>query len=108
MSKPSVTVLKLLAEQATRCNKWTAKLPNEISDAFFDNPITDTNQQSVMILARAYFGDEWVDLVESVIWLDVLTDERPITFTSEDGSVRKVSSFEELCDYLVKNEGWTQ
>lgn len=104
--KPSVSVLRELAKQSERCNKWTAKLPNEISDAFFDNPITDTMQRSVMILAKECFGEDWVDLVESVVWLDELTDERPITFTRPDGEKRVVSSFDELCDYLVSEEGW--
>lgn len=108
MSKPSVSILRLLAEQSERSNKWTKTLPNEISDAFFDNPITDANQQSVMILARVYFGDDWVDLVESVLWLDELTSMRPITFTHPNGDTHTVVSLDQLCDYLVEIEGWQQ
>lgn len=108
MNKPSVTVLRQLAEQSARGNKWANSLPNEISDAFFDNPITDTKQRAAMILACAYFGDEWVDLVESVIWLDELTSMRPITFTHPNGGVRTVVSLDQLCDCLVEFEGWIE
>jgi hypothetical protein len=105
---PSVTILRKLAEQFARANEWTAKLPNEISDVFFDNPITDAYQQAIAILSVAYFGYEWVDLVESVVWLDELTEARPIKFTRTNGDVHTVSSLDQLCEYLVEFEGWTE
>lgn len=104
--KPKTSVLMDIYSQSLKSSKWTKTLPNEISDAFFDNPLTDGLHETSLILARAYFGEEWIDLVESVVWLDELTAMRPITFTRENGEKMTVSSMEQLCDYLVEFEGW--
>lgn len=108
MNKPNVKTLVKLAEQAKICNEWSKGLPNEISDAFFDNPMMDAMHKSWMILAESYFGDDWVDLIESVVWLDELTIERPIYFNNLDGSNHKVTNLDELCEYLINVEGWEE
>lgn len=102
MNKPSVTVLRQLAEQSARGNRWANSLPNEISGAFFDNPINDSFSKSWSILVKAYFGEDWHDLVENIIWFDNETE-----ITREDGSVHVIGSLNELCDYFVEFQGWS-
>ena len=101
--KPSVSVLRELHAQIKKAGDWISNVPNEISDAFFDNPYTDGLSEALAVMMRAYFGEDDAELFYDVIFCGVIDGGLTI---DRDGYRFNITSFDELCDYLVTEEGW--
>ena len=100
--KPKTSTLRILHDHLSRADEWLEKVPNEISDAFFDNPFVDGYYKAISDLIKIHFGDDhWysVDwfLIEWHVGLSVVTP---------CGKELTINSIDEYCEYLVKYEGW--
>lgn len=102
--KPKTSTLRMLHKHLSKADEWIAKVPNEINDAFFDNPFIDGYYKSLFELIKVHFGEEyWY----SVDWF--LTEwHEGLSAISPCGKEIKINSIDDYCEYLIKHEGWEQ
>lgn len=111
VSMPSVKVLKEILSAHEKSAEWLKALPREIENAFFDNPYVVGMGVVAQELIDAYFGG-WAELVYK-IFEDHLSDEgvEGVYGIPPVGSFNRiiyVNGLDQLCEFLINNEGWTE
>lgn len=97
---------KTLIEQlqhAKLCgDTWVERVPNEISAAFFDNPLSESLMEQTTLLLHALFDDNLYHEVEWFLYeWDSDADVALRTITYPDGKAVIINNVADFCDYLL-------
>lgn len=100
--KPKTSTLRVLYEHISKADECLDRVPDEISDAIFDNPYINGYYRALEEIIKIHFGEEhWY----SVDWF--LTEwKEGLGVRSPCGVDLNINSIDEYCDYLIKYEGW--
>lgn len=99
---PKISTLKALYDNHKAADEWLNKVPNEVSDAFFDTPYIDGLHKNNNLLMKEVFGI-YIDAVDWLLY------EWKEGFSCGVGTeIFDINSPEEYYDYLIKHEGWEE
>ena len=99
---PKVSTLKALYDNHKAAEEWLHRIPNEVSDTFFDTPYIDGLYKNNNLLMKEVFG-EYTDAAE---W--VLYEWKKGLSCGIDGEMFDINSPEEYYQYLIDHEGWEE
>lgn len=105
---PSVKTLVTMRKLSDDANRWLNQVPNEINDAFFDNPFVNALENTITAMMVECYGEDLEPVISDVVRGAPLSENNAITFTHDDGERYRVASMDELCDYLIQHRGWTE
>lgn len=81
---------------------WVERVPNEVSAAFFDNPLSESLMEQTTLLMHALFEDNLYHEVEWFLYewkSDADVTLRTITYP--DGRQVTINDLTEFCNYLI-------
>jgi hypothetical protein len=99
--QPSVAALKAIYDEYSTGNIWIRSVPHEVSEAFFDNPYANSQDNLIHKLIRLHFGELFLE----VEWL-MYEWEAGLEVGNGDGVHHEINTPEDYYEYLIKYENW--